>query len=77
MDQFDFAQQAEEDAREEALARLRIVLASKKGASREDCLDCDGEIPAARRLAVRGVERCVVCQSIFERAFAEKIGAKA
>lgn len=31
------------------------------------CEDCDEEIPARRRLAVVGVQRCVSCQTVHER----------
>jgi phage/conjugal plasmid C-4 type zinc finger TraR family protein len=30
------------------------------------CVNCDEEIPLARRKAVPGTERCVVCQADFE-----------
>lgn len=30
------------------------------------CLDCDEEIPEARRRAVPGTTRCVACQTMYE-----------
>lgn len=44
------------DAVERARARLG------RGESLHHCEDCDEPIPEARRLAVPGVRRCVVCQ---------------
>ena len=35
--------------------------------SEEYCLDCDEEIPELRRTAVRGVTRCIECQTLVER----------
>lgn len=35
-------------------------------ASAAECEGCDEDIPEARRLAVPGVLRCVMCQEIFE-----------
>ena len=35
--------------------------------AREDCIDCGAPIPAARRAAVSGCERCVFCQERWER----------
>ena len=33
---------------------------------REECIDCKEPIPAARRKAVPGCERCIECQTDFE-----------
>lgn len=35
--------------------------------SEEYCLDCDEEIPELRRTAVKGVTRCIECQTLAER----------
>lgn len=62
---FDRAQALEQRQRDQAiaaqLARVRPI-----GLSRSECLDCEGEIPAARQ-ALGGILRCVPCQSIFEK----------
>lgn len=31
------------------------------------CIDCDEEIPEARRTAIQGVKRCITCQEIHEK----------
>lgn len=31
------------------------------------CFDCDEEIPLVRRKAIKGVERCINCQSALEK----------
>ena len=36
------------------------------GAGLTECEDCGDEIPAARRKAVAGVRRCVVCQELWD-----------
>lgn len=33
------------------------------GVSLEFCVDCDEEIPEARRIAIKGCRYCVLCQS--------------
>ncbi|ADJ19431.1 DksA-like zinc-finger protein [Acinetobacter phage 133] len=43
-------------------ARLDLELKESKP-TETHCLDCDNEIPAGRRLAVKGVQYCVSCQS--------------
>jgi phage/conjugal plasmid C-4 type zinc finger TraR family protein len=62
---FDRAQALEQRQRDQAiaaqLARVRPI-----GPSRSECLDCEGDIPAARQ-ALGGILRCVPCQSIFEK----------
>ncbi|WP_020677866.1 DksA/TraR family C4-type zinc finger protein [Geopsychrobacter electrodiphilus] len=37
-----------------------------KGESHSHCLECEGEIPLARRKAVPGVSLCIECQSELE-----------
>ncbi|HEY5284324.1 MAG TPA: DksA/TraR family C4-type zinc finger protein [Polyangia bacterium] len=46
---------------EDAVAHARG--ASRKGESLRRCEDCGEEIPEARRQAVPGVSRCVICQA--------------
>lgn len=62
---FDRAQALEQRQRDQAIA---AQLAQKRpiGPSRIECLDCDGEIPAARQ-ALGGIVRCVPCQTLFEK----------
>ncbi len=51
-----------------AIADVRRKLA--KAAEQEsltECEDCGEEIPQARRLAVKGVMKCVFCQQLAER----------
>lgn len=55
----------------EELERVRSIQAHlarprPSGPSRTDCVDCDYEIPAARR-ALGGITRCVPCQSLIEQ----------
>lgn len=45
----------------DAVERARQGLKTR-GPSRTQCIDCDAEIPAARRAALPGVQRCVACQ---------------
>jgi len=46
---------------QEALAKQRLL------PSLEECEDCGEDIPEQRRLAMRGITRCVHCQGLFER----------
>jgi len=61
----DFAAEAEECFRARALAQA--ALHAPRGVSAFHCADCGDEIPEARRLAVPGTTRCVVCQHLSER----------
>lgn len=45
---------------EDAVKHAREQL--PKGESRKRCIECDREIPEARRIAVPGVRFCVACQ---------------
>ncbi|MFC3874866.1 TraR/DksA family transcriptional regulator [Neisseria musculi] len=40
-----------------------------QGESNYECDDCGGPIPEARRKAVPGCTRCVLCQAYFEHGF--------
>lgn len=69
-DFFDRAQARELQIRQDALRdqARRAGLAGKTGAdSATECIDCDAQIPEARRWAMPGCQRCVKCQSIFEQ----------
>ena len=46
---------------EDAVERARRQL--PRGESRRYCVECEGEIPEARRKAIPGVRLCVNCQS--------------
>ena len=46
---------------EDAIQRARSQLPT--GESLSHCAECEAEIPEARRLAIKGVRRCVVCQT--------------
>ena len=49
---------------------IRVALANHQAKqqvlSRHFCIDCDIVIPAARLAVVKGCQRCVDCQSIYE-----------
>lgn len=62
---FDRAQALEQRQRDQAIA-AQLAQPRPSGPSRTECLDCEGEIPAARQ-ALGGIRRCVPCQSIFEK----------
>lgn len=62
---FDRAQATEQRQRDQAIA-AQLARPRPIGPSRSECLDCDGEIPAARQ-ALSGILRCVPCQTIFEK----------
>lgn len=64
MDEIDRASELELQQRERALqARLE---ASSTSIGSTHCLDCDEPIPAARREAIPGVNRCLDCQQLHE-----------
>ncbi|HEX5340196.1 MAG TPA: DksA/TraR family C4-type zinc finger protein [Gammaproteobacteria bacterium] len=46
---------------EDALLRVRGQL--PQGESLRNCEECDTEIPAARREAIKGVRLCIACQN--------------
>lgn len=49
---------------EEQVARIRAGLA---GPGEADCIACDEPIGAARKAALPSAERCIDCQSAYER----------
>lgn len=71
MDIIDLAYLVEAGERERALQAARAKSLPTR-ASAEFCEDCGASIPQARRLAVPGVQRCVGCQSIHEKASRRK-----
>lgn len=67
-DSMDRAQEREEEMRSDALAeRDRRAHGHAPTISAEICVWCDGQIPAARRLALPGVQTCVECQGDIEK----------
>ncbi|MBA3008495.1 MAG: TraR/DksA family transcriptional regulator [Desulfocapsa sp.] len=64
-DQFDRAQELDAYYRRQALAQHKERM--PKGDSRTHCLECGGEIPAARRTYLPGVQHCVGCAEQLER----------
>ena len=63
MDIADVANEIEQDAIKVALMNHQ---AKQNVLSRHFCIDCDIVIPAARLAVVKGCQRCVDCQSIYE-----------
>lgn len=63
-DSMDLVQLRTEEmlARNIAQVTLRLITVSASF-----CEDCDAPIPEARRRAIQGVTRCVVCQEMTER----------
>ncbi len=68
MDDIDRAQELNELHLDIALSAQRavVVASTTSGVSLAECLDCGGEISAARQDAVPGCTRCVSCQEKFE-----------
>ncbi len=62
---FDRAQATEQRQRDQAIA-AQLAQPRPIGPSRSTCLDCEEAIPAARQ-ALGGIQRCVPCQTIFEK----------
>ncbi|MEZ7785024.1 TraR/DksA C4-type zinc finger protein [Cupriavidus gilardii] len=61
--QFELAQQLEQAERD---AAIRLVRAQCEGAGTDECMDCGGVIPTARRQLVQNATRCTPCQSRIE-----------
>lgn len=71
-DIYDQATDLEEKDREGAiqaeLARLASIKAKTPLVSAQACVQCDEPIPAARRNALPGVQVCINCKALNERA---------
>lgn len=67
-DQMDFAQQREEEMRQDALDRHARLNELQPIESAEFCYLCECPIPEERRRANRGVQTCIECQEDLERA---------
>jgi phage/conjugal plasmid C-4 type zinc finger TraR family protein len=51
-----------------AVAAVQAALAKQRSQpSLSECEDCGEDIPEERRLAMRGITRCIYCQGLFER----------
>jgi phage/conjugal plasmid C-4 type zinc finger TraR family protein len=51
-----------------AVSALRNQLEEqRRRPSLEQCADCGGDIPEARRQAIKGVQLCIHCQTMAER----------
>lgn len=64
MDQVDDAKRSGEMYLAAALSGRPVYLEGTKSLKR--CIDCGCKIPAARRKAIPGCERCVRCQTEYE-----------
>lgn len=67
-DVFDQAQARDEEMRQDALAAFARKARLVAPESAELCTICDEPIPEARRMALRGVQTCVLCQQELELA---------
>lgn len=63
MDIADIAQELEDLHRKASLSAVKKY----SGVSALRCVDCDDDIPEARRVSIPGCQRCTFCQSIVER----------
>lgn len=45
----------------------RALQAQAAQVSETECIECGEEIPEARQQMIKGVQRCVYCQELFER----------
>ena len=67
-DEIDRAAERTDELLADALAAQRRRAAKGKGpVSAKECMECGDVIPKARRIAVPGVQRCVLCQAAIER----------
>lgn len=66
MDQFDRAQMLEQAEREGILRSQRSRADAQNKPALSHCEDCGDEIPKKRRLATRGITRCIGCQNVYE-----------
>lgn len=70
MDDVDIAQRNQEQF--DQLALQLQIQSMPQGEAAEECEDCGGDIPEARRLAAPGCTRCIGCQRRFERRLKER-----
>ena len=51
-----------------AVSKVQEMLAKQRSQpSLSECEDCGEDIPEQRRVAMRGITRCVHCQGLYER----------
>lgn len=65
--QYETAARLAEEEREAALERHREMMSVSKGSSDGVCVDCRGDIPAARLNACPNALRCIECQTDHDR----------
>lgn len=64
MDELDKAKQLEQKQRDAAIA---AQLGKDNGVGRQFCIDCEDEIPPARRAVYPSAKRCIDCQQEAEK----------
>ncbi len=65
--QIEAAAAAVSQQTDEAIAGIRAQLSERRVAGADECVDCGGEIGAARRAALPSARRCIACQRAVER----------
>lgn len=66
MDDLDHLVIAQERAEKRFVDQRLNGLNNSRVISATDCIDCGDPIPKARQKAIKGVQRCVPCQSLSE-----------
>ncbi|MDC3214490.1 TraR/DksA C4-type zinc finger protein [Pseudoalteromonas distincta] len=66
MDDLDHLVIAQERAEKRYVDQRLNGLNNSRVISATDCIDCGDPIPKARQKAIKGVQRCVPCQSLSE-----------
>ena len=66
MDDLDHLVIAQERAEKRFVDQRIKGLKNSRVISATECIDCGDPIPKARQKAIKGVQRCVPCQSLSE-----------
>lgn len=66
MDDLDHLVIAQERAEKRFVDQRLNGLNNSRVISATECIDCGDPIPKARQKAIKGVQRCVTCQSLSE-----------
>lgn len=66
-DPVERGQEREQEMRQDALAERARRAQTEAGDSALVCVECEQEIPEARRLAVSGCQLCIECKRDAER----------
>ena len=66
MDFIDHLTIAQERADQQFIDHRLNGLKNSRVISATECIDCGDPIPKARQKAIKGVQRCVPCQSLSE-----------